>query len=105
MGSSTVEITDSNFETEVLKSAVPVLIDFWAAWCGPCKVEIPGFIDLHERYKDRGLAVVGVQVQDEPGLLKPFVQEFRMNYTVLVGMGTSAGSTRRWPSRSRLVAR
>jgi thiol-disulfide isomerase/thioredoxin len=64
-----------------------IVIDFWAMWCGPCKIEIPGFIELHEKYKDRGLAVVGIQVQDQPEGLKAFVQQFKMTYPVLVGMG------------------
>jgi len=64
-----------------------IVLDFWATWCGPCKVEIPWFVELHEKYKDRGLAVVGIQVQDEPDGLKAFVKEYRMTYPVLVGMG------------------
>jgi len=64
-----------------------IVLDFWATWCGPCKVEIPGFVELHEKYKDRGLAVVGIQVQDQPDGLKSFVEEYRMTYPVLVGMG------------------
>ncbi|MCX6543051.1 MAG: TlpA disulfide reductase family protein [Acidobacteria bacterium] len=64
-----------------------IVLDFWATWCGPCKLEIPGFVELYEKYKDRGLAMVGVQVQDQPEGLKPFMQEFKMTYPVLVGMG------------------
>ena len=63
-----------------------VLLDFWATWCGPCKVEIPWFIEFQRKYKDQGFTVVGVSM-DEGGWteVKPFVEEMKMNYPVLLG--------------------
>jgi peroxiredoxin len=63
-----------------------VLLDFWATWCGPCKIEIPWFIELEKQYKDQGFAVLGVSM-DEDGwsAVKPYVQNMKMNYRVLLG--------------------
>lgn len=58
-----VTITDANFESEIIKSNIPVLIDFWAAWCGPCKVIAPIVEDLAKEY-DGKVKVGKVDVDD-----------------------------------------
>jgi thiol-disulfide isomerase/thioredoxin len=63
-----------------------ILLNFWATWCGPCKIEIPGFIELQDEYGDDGFVVLGLSTDDTPDQIKTFADEFAVNYPMLVGL-------------------
>lgn len=72
-----------------------VLLNFWASWCPPCKAEIPWLSDFEKSYKDQGLEVIGVAIQDGPlASLRDFASDLGINYQVLLDDGETAESYR-----------
>jgi len=63
-----------------------VVLNFWATWCAPCKIEMPWFVELQKQYGAQGLQLVGVAMDDaSPKEIKEFAQEMGVNYPILVG--------------------
>jgi cytochrome c biogenesis protein CcmG, thiol:disulfide interchange protein DsbE len=67
----------------------PVVLDFWATWCGPCQAEAPIVDGLAQRYRDRGLVVVGVNTSDEAGLAERFVRRKGLTFPIVYDEGNA----------------
>jgi thiol-disulfide isomerase/thioredoxin len=63
-----------------------VLVNFWATWCGPCKIEMPWFVELQKQYGPQGLEILGVALDDSgKEAITKFTQEMGVNYPILLG--------------------
>ena len=71
--------------SDQLKGKV-IVLDFWATWCGPCRSEIPSYIELQRQYGPAGLAIVGVSLdRGGPAVVKKFIAEQKINYQIVLG--------------------
>jgi len=65
----------------------PLLVNFWSTTCGPCQLETPELVDLAAKYKERGLAIVGISIDDSPSDIRAFADHYKVTYPLLVGDG------------------
>ena len=81
------KLNDSNDSLYVLSDlrGKVVLINFWATWCGPCRMEIPDFIELHDKYNDKGFEILGISLSDSKDALINFANIYKVNYPLLYG--------------------
>ncbi|MEO5959095.1 MAG: TlpA disulfide reductase family protein [Opitutaceae bacterium] len=79
------DVNGNLVKSEQFKGKV-VVVDFWATWCGPCRIEIPGYIELEKKYGKDGFAVIGISLdQAGPEVVKDFVVKNGINYQVVMG--------------------
>ena len=62
----------------------PLIVNFWARWCAPCRVEIPELIKTQDKYAKRGLVVIGIGLEDKAESVRDFMKAYDMSYTVLL---------------------
>lgn len=74
---------DKPYAIEALRGK-PLIVNFWARWCAPCRVEIPELAKTQEKYARRGLTVVGIGLEDKAESVRDFMKAYDMNYTVLL---------------------
>jgi thioredoxin 1 len=67
-----IKFTDQNFEEEVIKSKVPVLVDFWAPWCGPCQMMGPIIEELAKEYEGKAIKIGKINVDENPAMAEKY---------------------------------
>ncbi len=63
----------------------PLIVNFWATWCVPCQLETPELVELSQKYKDRGLTIVGISIDDTPEQVREYARKFGVPYPLVIG--------------------
>ena len=73
------EITLSDYEGKI------VFLNFWATWCGYCRYEIPGFLEVYAKYKDKGMEIIGISLDNSSSKVASFAEKYKITYPVVMG--------------------
>ena len=82
-----ISVSDSIYTLSKMNDKV-ILINFWATWCGPCRMEIPDFNELYEKYSEKGFEILGISISDTKDQLTKFLKAYKMDYPILYGNQT-----------------
>ncbi len=69
----------------------PVVLNFWATWCKPCRQEMPRFVEAYDEYANEGLVIVAVNLQEGKGIVRPFAQDYGMDFPIVVDRDGEVG--------------
>ncbi|MDO8616678.1 MAG: redoxin domain-containing protein [Dehalococcoidia bacterium] len=69
----------------------PVVLNFWATWCAPCRKEMPQFVQAYDRYQDQGLVIVAVNLQEGKGIVRPFADDFGIKFPIAIDRDGEVG--------------
>jgi len=90
-----LELDGGDFRLSDLRGKA-VIVNFWATWCRSCRKEMPQFVAAYDRYRERGLEVVAVNVQESPSIIRPFAEDFGMGFTVVLDKRGAVSDSYRW---------